>query len=420
MVKRNNSPIRIFVSDIQPILPAIAGGRLRLAGIWGNIPEEFRLNYVGTFDVPNQKKTVKRFGSNSNEILVPCSEEHFSELHTANALFPSLNLFDLAFHRFAQLSRDYINESIRYMKEADIVVFSHPWSYQVLKPFLDSESQFLVYDSQNVESFLRAKDLLSQEYKRNGWNLLKEIVEIENELVHDADLVLTCSTRDLKQFHSIFEVVPDKLVLAPNGVSINSIYTNTSYNIKHKLKKKWGFNRRYSVVFSGSYFGPNITAVRYLNQIASSSPDIDFVITGDLNNIIRSNDLSPNVHMVGLLHEKNLKEIYDLADAGLNPIQEGSGSNVKVFTYMESGLPVISTPLGSRGIDVLEYNLYEGKEAIVIADIGMFEHHLKEILSDENRRIKVAQQGRKMVEANYSWKEISKKVCQEMKSRFQL
>ncbi len=37
------------------------------------------------------------------------------------------------------------------------------------------------------------------------------------------------------------------------------------------------------------------------------------------------------------------------ADVALNPIQTGSGSNVKIFEYLAARLPVISTLFGARG-----------------------------------------------------------------------
>ena len=41
------------------------------------------------------------------------------------------------------------------------------------------------------------------------------------------------------------------------------------------------------------------------------------------------------------------------ADAGLNPITRGSGSNVKLFEYLAARLPVISTLFGVRGTNLV-------------------------------------------------------------------
>ena len=42
------------------------------------------------------------------------------------------------------------------------------------------------------------------------------------------------------------------------------------------------------------------------------------------------------------------------ADAGLNPVTRGGGSNVKLATYLAAGLAAVSTPFGVRGYAPLE------------------------------------------------------------------
>ena len=41
------------------------------------------------------------------------------------------------------------------------------------------------------------------------------------------------------------------------------------------------------------------------------------------------------------------------ADVGLNPVSEGSGSNVKLAEYAAAGLPVVTTAFGLRGYEAL-------------------------------------------------------------------
>lgn len=420
MRKKSTSSIKVFVSDIQPILPAVAGGRLRLAGIWGNLSSGFEMKYVGTFDRVGQPKRIEQLGKNAIEILIPCSSEHFSRMEYDNAYLPDLTLFDIAFHRYGHLSEEYITESIKHLENADIVVFSHPWSYPILKKYLKLERQYLIYDSQNVESFLRAENLLKPQYGKDGLELLEEILHIENELSNDADLILTCSERDSKQFSFLYGIDQGKLSIAPNGVFVDSELPRVTANKKIRLKKKWKLERQYTAVFSGSNFGPNVRSLIYINQIASNCPEIDFIITGDMHTAISPRNLSENVHLVGLLGQRKLSEVYRMADVGLNPMVSGSGSNVKVFTYMGAGIPVLSTPLGARGLDVAKNGLYEGEEALVIANLEDFQVQLKLLLADNERRDKIVGQAYKMILLNYNWKEISRQVCQTMKLKFQL
>lgn len=419
-IANNRPPIRVFVSDIQPILPAVAGGRLRLAGIWGNVPDGFEMNYVGTFDSLGQKKTIKKLGKNATEILVPCSHEHFSNLVYDNASFPDTTLFDLAFHRYAHLSEAYRNESLKYMQQANVVVFSHPWSYPLLKKHLNLRHQYLVYDSHNVESFLRAEMLLNMQYGQEGRKLLEEIVRIENDLINDAHLILACSKRDLEQFISLYGAEREKLMIAPNGVFLQQNRRKSFKSIQKKLKKQWRLMRPYSAVFSGSSYGPNNKALHYINQIAPYCPDIDFIITGDMNQAIAPQELSANVHLVGLLSQRKLQEVYQMVDVGINPMDAGSGSNIKVFTYMEAMLPVLSTPLGARGLDVLNNGLFNGQEAIALATLETFHQQLINLLENPVRRERISHQAYEMIRSYYNWKEISNTVCHTMKSKFQL
>jgi hypothetical protein len=50
----------------------------------------------------------------------------------------------------------------------------------------------------------------------------------------------------------------------------------------------------------------------------------------------------------------DLGAVLAAADAGLNPVLSGGGSNVKLPTYLALGLAVVSTPFGTRGYSSLE------------------------------------------------------------------
>ena len=51
------------------------------------------------------------------------------------------------------------------------------------------------------------------------------------------------------------------------------------------------------------------------------------------------------------------------SDVGLNPITRGAGANVKLFEYIASGLPVISTSFGVRGTSLVMHQDYVHFEA---------------------------------------------------------
>jgi glycosyltransferase involved in cell wall biosynthesis len=54
--------------------------------------------------------------------------------------------------------------------------------------------------------------------------------------------------------------------------------------------------------------------------------------------------------MAGVVTEQEKNLILSMADAALNPMTGGSGTNLKMLEYFAAGVPVISTPFGARGL----------------------------------------------------------------------
>jgi len=108
------------------------------------------------------------------------------------------------------------------------------------------------------------------------------------------------------------------------------------------------------LVFSGSRYGPNLESLEelkafcrvestflqqnriYFLALGSMAPaplrDGSFIATGPVPEVL---------------------PYFAAADAGLNPITRGSGSNVKLFEYLAARLPVISTHFGVRGTNLV-------------------------------------------------------------------
>jgi hypothetical protein len=57
--------------------------------------------------------------------------------------------------------------------------------------------------------------------------------------------------------------------------------------------------------------------------------------------------------LVARAEAPDLSPLLHAADAGLNPVTTGGGSNVKLPTYLAAGLAVVTTPFGLRGYAAL-------------------------------------------------------------------
>ena len=217
--KKNKLNVSIF--DMQPITPQIGGGRIRLAGLYHLFDKKVDVTYIGSYDWTGEKHRDQMTYENLREICIPLSKEHFIENEQLSNK-AGFNCIDMMFNKLGFLSLDYIQAVRRLTYESDILIFSHPWVYELVKDFIDKKRHTIVYDSQNHEGMLRF-ELYS--HFQNGYAemVLKNVVEIEYELCLDADVILTCSENDLKQFNNLYEISIEKLKFVPNGVFFKEI-----------------------------------------------------------------------------------------------------------------------------------------------------------------------------------------------------
>lgn len=82
----------------------------------------------------------------------------------------------------------------------------------------------------------------------------------------------------------------------------------------------------------------------------------------------------------------------------------GSGTNIKMLDYMSAGLPVISTQIGARGLEV-----DENKHA-VIATQRDFAEKLNNLMDDDNLKNYLGLNARRIAENRFSWDKIVEKI----------
>lgn len=390
----------VAVIDMQPILPAIGGGRQRLLGLYHNLGEDVDCHYVGTYDWPGEPYRKIQITDTLEELLVPLSDEHFVAAQTLSKGANGKTVIDLAFSRQCHLSTDYLEAAKKAIEDANVVVFSHPWAYPLLKEHI-RENQTVVYDSHNVEAYLRAQLLDTANQVESS--LLRNVVEDEYSLGRRADLILACSQEDVSRFNRVYDFAYDKMRVAPNGVMVFA-HDYPSPETKHAAKTKLNLdNSDYSLIaiFIGSPYGPNLDAARFIERdLAHAMPDVTFVIVGGVGQHMVSDNR--NVIITGPLDEDRKHEWFCAADIAINPIFSGSGTNIKMFDFMALGLPTVTTPTGARGIET-------GTEHAMLVcepDVGSFVSAIDQ-LSDLELRESIGLKARRCIEEGYSWERIS-------------
>lgn len=201
-----------------------------------------------------------------------------------------------------------------------------------------------VYHAQNVEAPLWAATG-PRVLARAHW--AGRLAAIERRAVEASDLCLACTDEDAAALRERYgarevEVIPngyDERVLAPPAPGA-----------RERARAALGIAPEAHVVaFAGGDWGPNRESLallldRVMPQLASEG--IVLLVVGGIA-AHAAGRREPWLRTVPATPD--LGAVLAAADAGVNPVLSGGGSNVKLPTYLALGLAVVSTPFGTRG-----------------------------------------------------------------------
>jgi glycosyltransferase involved in cell wall biosynthesis len=399
---------RLLVVDSQPIEPPVGGGRLRLWGLYSHLPDDIEPRYVGTYDWPGPGYRTVTHNGRLLEITVPQSREHFAAHDELLRREPKLTV-DVTFPRLSHLSTAFVRRVRDEARWADVIVLSHPWVYPHLRGRPEIAGKPLFYDAQNVEGFLKRSMLSTGGL---AGEIAAEIESLEARVCQDADVVLACSNEDARLFSYLYDVPPAKLVLIPNGVDTDRIRPA-------KIEERAAARARFDlapghvvVLFVGSAYLPNIDAARFIcTELAPLCPDFRFLLVGGCGDRLKDLPIPSNVLVTGRVDDATRNAAYAAADIALNPMRTGGGTNIKMLDYLSAGLPVVSTPLGARGLDPAD------NPAILGVPLKGFAGAVRELVADPERRRSLARTARRIAEGRYDWRQISNGISDAVRER---
>ena len=106
------------------------------------------------------------------------------------------------------------------------------------------------------------------------------------------------------------------------------------------------------------------------------------------------------MYLLGQVSDEEKKEILKISDVAINPMISGSGTNIKVLGYLSAGIPTITTPMGARGLELID------QQHALICDIADFPQKIHDLLSDDDLADLLKKNGRDLVEKRYDWESI--------------
>lgn len=98
-------------------------------------------------------------------------------------------------------------------------------------------------------------------------------------------------------------------------------------------------------------------------------------------------------------------KIYQSAAVLLAPLKVGGGTSYKILESMSSGLPVVTTELGVKGLGAKNK-----KEALVGETTESLAEHVVTVLTNEKVREHITKNAHSLIEKEYTWESITKKL----------
>lgn len=372
--------MKILLISCKPPFPVIDGGCFATKKLIQTILSQG--NSVKLLTVATQKHPFKKeehpveIAAESVEINTEISiGKAFKHLFKSG----SFNVERFRDERMKQLILTTLDKS-----KFDCIIFDSLFSTPYLQDVKKVFNGKILLRSHNVESKIwkQKRDQATGFKKIYLEKIVRDLQNYEINTLNNVDRILTITEKDKIEFQSMgIQTEIDTIPVAVKTTSMVDYENNQPFFI------------------GGMDWEPNLSAVQkaieILHQINDSS--IQFQLAGSKTEQFRGNSF---VKCFGRVESSN--DFMQKNGFLFAPIVSGSGVKIKILEALSAGIPVLTTSLGSAGID---------KNAVVIAEndskmIEMF----KKLVQNKDFRVEIGQKGQKFVKNELSLMKIGQKL----------
>jgi glycosyltransferase involved in cell wall biosynthesis len=392
----------LVVASTFGIYPPRHGGQSRIFNLYRNLYPEYRTTIVALGDV-GTSPMVREVAPGVREIVVPKTPAHQDEEHRLEREV-GMPVTDVAMPRLLHLTPDFRATMEREAAGAHAVIASHPYCY----PALTGLACPLWYEAHNIEWKLK-KGILGE--AGIAQELLNGVFRIEGDCARAAEVIICSAATDAADLVEIYGVERARIIDAPNGTDCSRIvYADSS--ARHATRAAMGLPEDAMALFIGSGHWPNIEAVRRIFRFAADLPGVVFVIVGSVSYAFATDARPDNVLFLGEVDDISRNLVLECCHIALNPMEHGSGTNLKMLDFFAAGIPVISTPTGARGTGATDG--LHGR----IVPIDEFVPAIRSLLAvPDVERDTMTRAARDLAEREFDWAAIAGRVKAELASR---
>lgn len=266
-------------------------------------------------------------------------------------------------------------------------------------PWLKSKGVKIIFDAHNIESkiFEDSLKVFSPIKRIVGKFLVSSYKKLEIEAVSNSDIIMCCSELDKK----FFTRYNSNTYVVPNGINVDSFQAS-------KVDSD-------SIIFIGGVaYPPNEDALKfYLSEIhplvKSEISDYRFYIVGADKYWCNKNGFNDDA-VVALGYVDDIGELLEKTSVGICPLRYGSGTRLKILTYLAASLPVVSTRKGAEGVDYVN-----GRDLILEDNPKIFAQEIVRLLKNKQIAKGLGENGKRYVRSNYDWSVIESKLSEVYK-----
>lgn len=328
--------------------PMIGGGQRRVRHLARRLALHADITVLAlSGDQPNIQRRTLELGL--QQVLVGRSDAHRSAEAEITRV-AELPVDDITCGALWESTPAFVAELDQQLRSADLVVCSHPFLAPALEDRLGDIP--LVYDCHNAETAF--KDTVLPKGKAGDW-LRARVHESETFATERAAAVIACTDADIAALRKLAPESTASFAVVQNGVDVAALPLRNP-DIQSKCRAELlalvGADvqaKQRIAVFVGSWHPPNLDAAKVILEAAALRKDWLFVLAGSHTISIDATGYD-NVYLLSTFAEESLYPILAGADAALNPMISGGGSNLKLYDYLAVGVPVVTTRIGARGL----------------------------------------------------------------------
>jgi glycosyltransferase involved in cell wall biosynthesis len=340
----------LFLSGLQ-VYPTISGGTLRSFALAGGLRRR-------GFDVRVHALTGRRADyvagrPSGGQAWPDGTEEHVDRGLSSLAawltgyllrlppVWMSVQLAAAAASPGEVLLSPALREKLRW---CDVVVSDFPFLHPIFSA-PSASGKLRVLSTHNVEHRLLAERGIGPS------RMLRALVRaLEIRAANACDILVACCPDDARFFES--EARVGRTVVVPNGIDPRR-FRETEVH-RARTRRELGLGDDVKVfLFTASKWGPNREAFELLLRFAKAHSA--FLADQKIHILVVGKVAAAPIRLPGLTTTGRVDVVepyFAAADAALNPMLSGAGTNVKMGEFLAARLPILTTRFGARGFQI--------------------------------------------------------------------